>query len=139
MPGSGASNAESTVLPAAGAVATSETVLSTTIAESIGNLGGSQGVRVRGVLNFTCAATGTGISLKCRQGSGASGTQVGSTLTHTMANNASGQVAFDFLDAAPASGNNIYTITGTALTVAGTLNAITVGVEVADQYQAGAD
>jgi hypothetical protein len=137
MPGVGASNCETNILNTA--ITTGEIAASTTIAQSTGGLSGDQGIRVRGVLNFTTAATGTGVVVKLRQGSGIAGTQVGVSQTHTMANSASANIAFDFLDAAPASGNNIYTVTLSALTIAGTLNAITVGVETADQYEAGSE
>lgn len=133
----GASNANNTVVTSA--IPTAETVGAVTIAESVASPLTTQGLRIRGTLNFTGGASTTGVTVKCRQGSGTGGAQVGTTLTQTLAASASAQIPFDFLDVAPLSGNNVYAVTLTATGAAGTLNAVVVGLEICDQYQAGSD
>jgi len=93
-----------------------------------------QGVIIRGFLNLTAGATGTGFALRCRQNT-LTGTQVGNTQTVTFANSASGSVYYSFSDntlTKPTQGT--YVITATATTAAGTINDGALEVFVSDPY-----
>jgi hypothetical protein len=80
---------------------------------------------IEGTINVTPGASTTAVVVKCRQGSLIGGTQVGPSLTQTLAAAANGNVAFQFEDAAPvANAGNQYniTVTQTAGAGAGTVN-----------------
>lgn len=78
------------------------------------------GVVLRGYIVATGAAGTTSLAIKCRRGTGITGTQVGNTLTITTAASATVSVPFAFLDPAsapyttPALPSPLYTISVTA-------------------------
>jgi hypothetical protein len=85
-------------------------------------------------LNVTPGTTTTAIVIKCRQGIGTGGTQVGSSLTHTLAAGASGQIHCKFRDSSgvpfgPGGTAYTITITQTAGTAAGTVNTVDIEVK----------
>lgn len=95
-----------------------------------------QGIIVRGYVNVTTAASGTGFSLRCRQNT-LTGTQVGVTNTVTLANSASASIPFSFSDNSltrPQQGT--YVITATAAVAAGTIQDGALEVFVSDPYGA---
>ena len=57
-----------------------------------------QGVHISGTLNVLAGTTTTAIVVKCRQGNGVNGAQVGGTITHTQAAGVAASISFDFLD-----------------------------------------
>lgn len=84
-------------------------------------------VIIDGMLNITPGATTTAVVVKVRQGSGTAGTQVGVSMTHTLAAAASGSIPFMVEDTAPAANAGaVYsvTVTQTAGTGAGTVNHV---------------
>lgn len=88
-------------------------------------------VVVEANLNVTAGTGTTALVIKCRQGGGTGGTQVGASQTHTLAAGASAQLHLKFRDSsgAPiATGGCQYTITVTQTgnTVAGTVNTIDI-------------
>jgi hypothetical protein len=88
---------------------------------------GSSPIVIDGMLNVTPGTSTTAVVVKVRQGSGTSGTQVGSSITTTLAAAANGNVPFMFEDSAPAANaGSVYsvTITQTAGAAAGTVNYV---------------
>jgi hypothetical protein len=82
-----------------------------------------QGRVIRGFINATGGATAGAWTIKCRQGTGVAGTQVGLTQTENFAASATLSVPFSFVDnSSPAPGGNVYTITVTAAGSNGTAN-----------------
>lgn len=80
-------------------------------------------VVVEGHIAVTPGTSTTAVVLKCRQGSSTSGTQVGNSLTQTLAAAASGVVSFRFIDRSPiAGGQYCVSLTQTAGAAAGTVN-----------------
>jgi len=84
-------------------------------------------------MNITEGTSGTAYVVRCRQGIGTGGTQVGPSITVTLAAAASGEFAFVFRDSSGVPfqpGGTAYTITvsQTGASVAGTVNAIDVEV-----------
>lgn len=80
---------------------------------------------IEGSVNITPGTSTTAVVLKIRQGSTTAGTQVGPSITTTLAAAASGNVPFQVEDASPvANAGNIYcvTVTQTAGAAAGTVN-----------------
>ena len=80
---------------------------------------------IEGTINVTPGTSTTAVVVKCRQGSLIGGTQVGPSLTQTLAATANGNIPFQFEDAAPvANAGNQYniTVTQTAGAAAGTVN-----------------
>jgi hypothetical protein len=81
---------------------------------------------ILGSLNITAGAGTTAVVVKCRQGTGVAGTQVGPSKTVTLAATASAEIPLTFQDAAPNSAEAYtITVTQTGGTGAGTVNAIT--------------
>lgn len=84
-------------------------------------------------MNITAGTGTTALVIKCRQGGGTGGTQVGASLTHTLAAGASAQVRCKFRDTSgvPVGPGTSYTITVTQTgnTVAGTVNAIDMEIK----------
>lgn len=85
-------------------------------------------------LNVTAGAGTTAVVIKCRQGFGTGGTQVGASLTVTLAAAATGQIQCKFRDTSGtpfAPGGTAYTITITQTggTGAGTVNTVDVEVK----------
>lgn len=130
---------------ATGAGAAETTILSTDVVQAYSNPADEQPgsetiaptvvrpVIVEANLNVTPGTTTSAVVVKCRQGVGTGGTQVGASLTHTLAAGASGQIHCKFRDTSGvpfAPGGSAYTITltQTAGTAAGTVNAIDVEV-----------
>lgn len=104
-------------LPAGGTTLTSgtETAYIETVALDAAINVTPQGRVIRGYLMITGGGTAGGYTIKCRQGAGVAGTQVGNTQTYTVATSASVMIPFSFVDtSSPAPGNNIYTVTVTA-------------------------
>ena len=84
-----------------------------------------EGRVIKGFLNVTVGTAGTLLSVKCRQGTTITGTQVGNTDTVTVAAAAVYQVPFSFLDTSSlAPLNNVYciTITVTSASAVTTVN-----------------
>jgi hypothetical protein len=81
-------------------------------------------------LNITEGTSGTAFVVRCRQGNSTGGTQVGSSITQTLAAAASGTFSFVFRDTNPVPGGGQYCITvaETGASVAGTVNAIDIEV-----------
>lgn len=80
---------------------------------------------IEGMLNVTPGTSTTAVVVKVRQGSTTAGTQVGTSMTHTLAAAANGSIPFAVEDAAPvANAGNVYcvTLTQTAGAAAGTVN-----------------
>lgn len=74
-----------------------------------------QGRVIRGYICATGGATAGAWSIKCRQGAGVAGTQVGNSQPVNVAVSSSVMVPFSFVDtSSPAPGSNVYTITVTA-------------------------
>lgn len=131
----GASNVN-TVVANATLTAATEVVAAVSTAESLGTEYNTQGLRIRGKLNVSGVAGTTSYAVKCRQGANTiTGAQVGSTETTSVSASESVTIPFDFVDTAPVAGNNVYSVTVTAAGANGTLNTVTIGVEVCDQYQ----
>lgn len=94
-----------------------------------------QGRIIRGYINATGGATGGGWTVKCRQGAGTAGTQVGSTITMTFAASATLSFPYAFTDAsATAPVNGVYTITVTSAGSNGTAVDGTIEIFVSDPF-----
>jgi hypothetical protein len=96
-----------------------------------------QGVVIRGYINITAGATAGAYAIKCFQGSGLTGTQIGLSggdTAQTIASSPS-QIAFSFCDTnnvkAP---NGVYTIGVTAAGSSGTFNDGAIEVVVPEPY-----
>jgi hypothetical protein len=94
-----------------------------------------QGRIIRGYINATGGATGGGWSVKCRQGIGTTGTQVGNTQTITYPATTTISFPFSFTDSsATQPANGVYTITVTATGSNGTAVDGTLEIFVSDPY-----
>jgi hypothetical protein len=92
-------------------------------------------VKITVTLNITEGTTGTAFVVKLRQGNTTGGTQVGLSETVTLAAAASAQAVFVFRDPSglisqPGGIQYCVTVTETGATVAGTVNAIDIEVEL---------
>lgn len=88
--------------------------------------------RIHGVLNLTAGAGTTAVVIKLRRGANTTtGTQVGTSLTYTLAAAASADIAYDFEDTGQQflAGQYTVTLTQTGGTANGTLNAGTMVFE----------
>lgn len=83
------------VVGAAAPSAETVAIVTTLVAE---NNPAGQGVHISGTLNILAGTSTTAIVIKCRQGNGVNGAQVGGSITHTLAAGSSGSMSFDFLD-----------------------------------------
>ena len=118
-------------IPATGATLTAatEVVVIVKVVESSPGGGAAQGRVIRGVLNATGGATGGAWSLKVRQGSTTSGTQVGTTDTITFPATTTISIPFSKQDLS-AQGAGTYCVTLTAAGSNGTMNDGCLEVEV---------
>ena len=123
-------------LPAGGTTLTSGTetaYLETQPSQSIPPA--PQGRIIRGYINATGGATGGGWTIKCRQGAGTGGTQVGNTITMTYPATTTTSFPFFFNDTtATQPVNGVYTITVTAAGSNGTAVDGAIEVFVSDPY-----
>lgn len=110
-----------------------ETAILTSGTFNVGRVLAAQPVRISGTVDVTEGTTGTAFVIRCRQGNGVGGTQVGQALTQTNAATNSETGAFSFEDATgyPLQPGAQYTITiaETGATVAGTVVAIEFQIE----------
>ena|SRR5215469_2112567 len=104
---------------------TTEAVALTSPAVSTG-LPSTSAVLINGKLNILTGSGGTLITIKCRQGSSASGTQVGGTETVTTVAATDVQVPFSFIDTSPVAANSQYSITVTENSGTWTVNFGTI-------------
>jgi hypothetical protein len=91
-------------------------------------------VKIECTLNITTGTSSTAFVVKCRQGVGTGGVQVGASITVTSTAGSNYQASFVFRDSSgapfsPAGTPYTITITETAATVAGTVNAIDIEVK----------
>jgi hypothetical protein len=94
-----------------------------------------QGRVIRGYINATGGATGGAWSIKCRQGAGTGGTQVGNTQSYTFPATTTVSIPYSFNDtSATAPQNGLYTITVTAAGSNGTANDGAMEVFVSDPF-----
>jgi hypothetical protein len=115
-------------------------ILSTDVVESSVPVSGAgqvalanRPVTIKATLNITAGTSATAVVIRCRQGVGTGGTQVGPTLTVSVTAASSYQLQVVFRDVTGATftaNGSAYTITvaETSATVAGTVNAIDVEV-----------
>jgi hypothetical protein len=111
---------------ATGAAAAETAIITTTANQDAVSVGP---ILIEGTLNVTPGASTTAVVLKVRQGSGIAGTQVGPSITQTLAAAALGTVPFQVEDPAPAANaGGVYTVslTQTAGAGAGTVNYVYV-------------
>lgn len=87
-------------------------------------------IRISGVVNITAGTGTTAVVVKIRQGNTVGGTQVGVSLTHTLAAGASGQIAFDLLDSSFISTGYCVTVTQTGASGNGTINDAAITAEL---------
>jgi hypothetical protein len=92
---------------------TTEGVALTTPAVSTGLSGPPGGVYIDGSINLLTGAGGTLVTIKCRQGTAITGTQVGGTHTVTTVAATNVEIPFSFIDTAPVAANSQYSITVT--------------------------
>jgi len=104
---------------------TTEAVALTTPAVPTG-LPSTSAIRISGKLNILTGSGGTLITIKCRQGSTASGTQVGGTETVTTVAATDVQIPFSFIDTSPVASNSQYSVTVTENSGTWTVNFGTI-------------
>jgi|SRR5215469_4552289 len=85
-------------------------------------------IRVSGKLNILTGSGGTLITIKCRQGSTSSGSQVGGTETVTTVAATDVQIPFSFIDTAPVASSQ-YSITVTENSGTWTVNFGTISTD----------
>lgn len=108
-----------------------ETAIASTDVVNAGINPGNRPVVVKAILNITAGAGTTAVVVNCRQGVGTGGTQVGASVTVTLAAGASGSFSVVFRDTSGVpQGGTAYTITVTQTggTAAGTVNVADVEV-----------
>lgn len=93
---------------------TTEGVAVTTPAVTV-NLPAGSGIAITGSLNILTGASGTLVTIKCRQGTAITGAQVGSTKTVTTVAATNNEIPFNFYDSAPVTtaGGSQYSVTVT--------------------------
>lgn len=120
-------------LPAGGTTLTSGSELAYMQSQPSSPPPAPQGRTIRGYINATGGATGGGWSIKCRQGTGVAGTQVGNTQTVTFPATTTISIPYSFTDtSATQPANGIYTITVTAAGSNGTANDGNMEITVSD-------
>ena len=93
----------------------------------------AQGRVIRGYIAATGGATGGTWTIKCRQGTGVAGTQVGNTQSVSLVASEVKMIPFSFLDtSSPAPGGNVYTVTVTAAGSNGTASDGAIELYVPD-------
>lgn len=86
-------------------------------------------VRISGYINITAGTSTTAVVVKIRQGSTTGGTQVGNSITHTLAAGATASIYFDVIDNSQISTGYCITGTQTAGAANGTVNDASITVE----------
>lgn len=97
----------------------------------MGSAAASNPVSITGTLNITPGTAATQCVIKIRQGAGTGGTQVGATLTHTVAAGAAQSISFGATDnTGYLEGGGQYTITVTMTSATGATTINVADVEV---------
>lgn len=112
-------------------VTTAETVVGVaTNLPTSGDDVAQNGVRISGVLNVTAGTGTTAVVVKVRRTNAVTGTQVGTSLTVTLAAAAVANIPFDVVDGPPGTLDDYcVTVTQTGATGNGTVNVASITVE----------
>lgn len=108
-------------------------IFTTPVLPPVGQASVQNPVTIQAVVNALAGTGTTALVMRCRQGSGVAGTQVGPAVTQTVAAGATANVPFQWPDTSGyLEGGGQYTITlsATGASGAGTSNAVSVEVSI---------